>query len=123
MKLGLEQKMQLTLKDDHPMMAWLPEHAGFQLSRFQVAADGKTAYERLKGKEYRGELMDYGEKVMFMPVVHGSKLKKLESKWSFGRFCGIRPRSNEKLIMTTEGIEKAKNVRRLPEPDRWTQDG
>ena len=42
---------------------------------------------------------------------------------SFGRFCGIRPRSNEVLIMTTEGILIARNVRRLPEPDRWTQDG
>ena len=66
--------------------------------------------------------MDFGQKVMYMPIVRG-KLNKLETKWSFGRFCGIRPRSNEKLIMTTEGIEKAKNVRRLPEPDRWTQEG
>ena len=32
LKLGLEQKLQLILKDDHPMMAWLPEHAGFLLS-------------------------------------------------------------------------------------------
>ena len=72
--------MQLTLKDDHPMMAWLPEHSGFLLSRFQVAADGKTAYERLKGKEWRGELMDFGEKVMYMPIVHGRKLNKLENE-------------------------------------------
>ena len=71
------------------------------LSRFQLAADGKTAYERLKGKIYRGELVDYGEKVMFMPIVHGGKMKKLETKWSFGRFCGIRPRSNEMLIVTS----------------------
>ena len=94
LKLGLEQKMQLTLKDDHPMMAWIPEHAGFLLSRFQVAADGKTAYERLKGKSYRGERFDYGEKIKFMPIVHGGKMKKLKGKLSFGRFCGIRPRSN-----------------------------
>ena len=32
LKLGLEQKMQLTLKDDHPMMAWSPEHAGLTQS-------------------------------------------------------------------------------------------
>ena len=57
--------------------------------------------------------MDFGEKVMYMPIVHGRKLNKLETKWSFGRFCGVRPRSNEKLTMATEGIQKAKNVRRL----------
>ena len=98
-------------------MSWIPEYAGFLLSRFQVAADGKTAFERFKGKPYRRELVEYGERVMFMPIVHGAKLNKLESKWEFGRFCGIRPRSNEMLIMTTEGIKKGRSVRRLPEPD------
>ena len=87
--------MQLTLKDDHPLMAWIPEYAGFLLSRFQVAAVGKTAFERTKGKSYRRELVNFGEKVMFMPVSHKAKLAKLDSKWSFGRFCGIRNRSNE----------------------------
>ena len=100
LKLGLEQKMQLVLKDDHPLMSWIPEYAGILLSRFQVAADGKTPYERIKGKSYRRELVDFGERVMFMPVSHGGKLNKLQSKWSFGRYCGIRPRSNEVFILS-----------------------
>ena len=75
-----------------------------------MAADGKTAYEKLKGKSYRRELGDYGEKVMFMPIVHGGRVKKLETEMSFGRFCGIRPRSNEMLIMTTDGIKKARSA-------------
>ena len=53
LKIALEQKIPQVLKDDHPLMAWIPEYAGFLLSRFQVAADGKTAYEKLKGKQYR----------------------------------------------------------------------
>ena len=40
---SVERKMQLVIKDDHPVMAWIPQHAGFLLSLFQVAADGKTA--------------------------------------------------------------------------------
>ena len=103
-------------------MAWLPEYAGFRLSRFQVAADGKTAYERLKGKSYHRELVDYGEQVMFMLVFHGGKLSKLDTKCSFGRFCGIRPRTDEMYIMTPDGILKTRSVLRLPEPDRWKQD-
>ena len=78
--------MQLALRDDHPLTAWIPENAGLLLSRFQVAADGKTAHERIKGKRFRRELVDYGERVMFMPVSHGTRLNKLESKWSFGRY-------------------------------------
>ena len=61
-------------------MAWIPQHAGFLLSRFQVASDGKTAHERLKGKAYRRELVDFAERVLSMPVVLGGKVNKLDSK-------------------------------------------
>ena len=109
----------MVLKDDHPLRAWIPEYAGVLLGRFQVAADGKTPYERLKGKGYRQALVDFGGRVMFMPTVLGTKMNKLESKWDFGRFCGIRPRSNQAFIMTSDGVKKASLCRRLPEPDRW----
>ena len=93
LKDSVERKLQVVIRNDHPIMAWIPQHAGFLLSRFQVSKDGKTAYERLKGKAYRGELVDFGERVTFMPVVLGSKMNKLEVKWEPGRFVGIRPSS------------------------------
>ena len=46
LKHSIETKMQLVIKDDHPIMACIPQHAGFLLSRFQVAAGGKTANGR-----------------------------------------------------------------------------
>ena len=112
----------MVLKDDHPSMAWIPEYAGFLLSRFQVAADGKITHERLKGKSYRRALVDFGERFMFMPTAHGGRLNKLEPKLDFGLFCGTRPRSDEASIMTLDGVKKARTFRRLPEPDRWITD-
>ena len=117
LKSSVERKMQLVIKDDHPVMAWIPQHSGFLLSRFQVAADGKTAH-RLKGKAYRRELDDFAEKVRFMPVTHGGHMNKLESRWELGRFVGIRPKSNEALIMTERGVVRARTRRRLPKTDR-----
>ena len=55
-----------------------------------------------------------------MPIVHGGRLNKLEIKLEPGRFIGIRPRSDEALIMTERGIEKARSLRRLPPTDRRT---
>ena len=86
LKHSTERKQQLVIQDDHPMMAWLPDYAGFLLSRFQVSKDGKTAYERLKGKAFRRELVDFAERVSFMPIVHGGKLNKFESKRELGRY-------------------------------------
>ena len=108
--MSVERKMQLVIKDDHLVMAWIPQHAGFLLSRFQVASDGKTAHERLKGKAYRRELFDFAERVLFMPVVLVGKLNQLDSKWEPGRFIGVRPKSNEALIMTERGILTAKTM-------------
>ena len=107
--MSVERKMQLVIKDDHPVMAWIPQHAGFLLSRFQVAA-GKTAHERLKGKAYRRELVDFAERVLFMPLVLGGKMNKLDSKREPGRFIGVRPKSNEALIMTERRILKARTM-------------
>ena len=59
---------------------------------------------------------------MFMPVILGGKMNKLESKWEPGRFVGIRPKSNEALIMTERGVMKARSMRRLPKIDRWVKD-
>ena len=40
-------------------------------------------------------------------------------KWQDGAFIGIRDRSDEMLIMTTNGVYNTRNVRRRPELERW----
>ena len=42
---------------------WLVRHSAWQLTRFLVKADGKTPYERLKGREYKGEVVEPFETV------------------------------------------------------------
>ena len=114
--------MQIVIEDDHPAMAWIPHHASFLLSRFQVSKDGKTAHEKLKGKSYRGELVDFAERATFMLVALGGKMDKLEVPWEPGRFVRIRPKSGEKRILTKEGVVNARKMRRLPVCDRWVSE-
>ena len=96
---------------EHPTMAFLVEHAGRLMSRYQVGRDGRTAYELHAGKPYRRQLVEFGERV--------SRQAKLDPKWQDGAFIGIRDRSDEMLIMTTSGVYKTRNVRRRPESERW----
>ena len=44
---------------------WRVEYAGCLLTRLAVGEDGKTAYERLKGKRWREEMAEFGEKVLY----------------------------------------------------------
>ena len=63
---GLEARYQQKVAGDHMCMAWLARHAGGVKSRLQVGPDGKTAYERLKGKKFGREWVEFGECVWFL---------------------------------------------------------
>ena len=45
------------------VLEWLVQHAGMTYTRFQVGSDGKTAFERLKGKRHKGEFLEFGSSV------------------------------------------------------------
>ena len=85
-----------------------------------IGRDGRTAYELHAGKPYRRQLVEFGERVYFMPIRPGAaRQAKLDPKWQDGAFIGIRDRGDEMLIMTTSGVYKTRNVRRRPELERW----
>ena len=44
-------------------MPWLVRHAAWLLTRFNVRASGHTAYETLRGRAYRSELVELWEQV------------------------------------------------------------
>ena len=54
-----------TIDKDHPMLPWLIRHAAWCINHYQVRADGKTSYSRIKGKEYKGELAELGERILW----------------------------------------------------------
>lgn len=54
LRLGLQQRLGQKVPTHHPVTAWLIPHATDVLSKLEVGSDGKTAYERLRNKKYRG---------------------------------------------------------------------
>ena len=50
------------------------------------------------------------------------KLEKLNARWDYGIFVGVRRKSNEMLVVTEKGLEEVRSVRRLPEERRWGED-
>ena len=121
MKSALEERMKCEVPSRHLILAFLVEHAGKLMSRYQVGRDGRTAYELHAGKPYRRQLVEFGERVYFMPIrPGGARQAKLDPKWQDGAFIGIRDRSDETLVLvlTTSGVYKTRNARRRP-LKRW----
>ena len=63
MKLALESAIRTELDVHHPVFAWLVEHAADVLVKCAVGRDGRTPYERTKGKRYGGLVFEFGSAV------------------------------------------------------------
>ena len=60
----VDERYMVRLVTDQPLVAWLCEHAAYLLSRLEVGRDGRTAYERSKGKRATVLGLEFGETIL-----------------------------------------------------------
>ena len=65
MLLALQKRLEVKAPVTHKIVTWLVEHAADMLNKFAVGPDGRTALERIKGKKYRGEVVEFGRKILY----------------------------------------------------------
>ena len=104
----------------HNIVAWIIQHAGFVLTHYQVGKDGRTAYERLKGKKMNIELCKLGKKIFYMPLKVGNGLASAEARYKTGVWLGVDEKTSEIFVGTPDGdVVKARSTKRRPDEDRW----
>jgi hypothetical protein len=118
-RLALERRYGVSIPAEHPLMAWAVEFAAVVLNRVEIGHDGKTAYQRLKGKRCNMPGIEFAEGILWKSDNRTGALGKLSSAWKFGVYVGVRSKSGEFIIADKEGIWKARSVRRLPVEERW----
>ena len=119
MKSALDERMGVKVDVRHPVLTWLCDFVGFMMNRFEVASDGKTPYERIKGKEAQVLGLEFGEKVMYKHAP-GKYMEKINARWSWGLFVGVRARSSELVVINEDKeVKYVRTARRIPESQRW----
>ena len=85
-KLQLEAKIKHDLDTDLPIVQWMARWAAMAISRFRVGKDGRTAYERKRGRRCRMPIATFGEKVLYKPLDHQKDKggERRVSEYSFG---------------------------------------
>ena len=114
--LAFEQRTGLNIPASHPLFAWLVEFSVDLLNKVAVGKDGKTAFERLKGKRYRNELLPFG--VRAMARVNGKPQGGLmQPRWVESLVLGTRFHTNEYIAARLEDghVVRTRGVRELPE--------
>ena len=118
-KDGLESRIGVKITGDMPIVTWLVIHAARTLNRFVVVSDGKTACRRWKGKEFKRDVVEFGESVMYLKA--GTRgVDKFAVRWEKGVWLGIRDETGEVIIGTNEGVVKARDMKIMPtQEERW----
>ena len=107
------------------LVAWMVRHCGWLLTRFQMKATGRTANCSRMGREYRREIVDFAEQVLFHISESsglGATVGKLMPRRDLGVRVGKVNDSNEHILLTPLRSKRARSIRRLPETSRWNTD-
>ena len=118
LKLALETNINARIPSNHPIMAWLVEHAAYLLNRCMLGTDGRTAWGRMHGKEATERLCQFGEKVLW--YVPKKSRAKLDVRWRHGIFLGRSMNSDQNFIGLPDGsVTGARAMVRLVPKKRW----
>jgi len=72
LKFALEYRIGATVPPAHPVLTWLVELAGLLLRRYHVDTEGRTAYEKLRGRKVRRPMAEFEKRIVYRPLrLHG----------------------------------------------------
>ena len=88
------------------VVVWLARSCGQMLNRFRREPDGKTAYERRKGRTFQRKVPPFGVKILDqIPGItsrsHGPA--RVEPRWEDGVYLGLSDRTDEVYIGKSDG--------------------
>lgn len=116
---AVEHRWNVKIPIDHPVICFIAEYAGFLLNRFEVSHDGKTSYERSKGKVAKTLGIEFGEAILWKRKPVGGALGKMSVMWEDGVYLGVKGTSGEVMVANEKGIWKTRSVQRKPLDERW----
>ena len=86
-------------------------HCARVVNNFQVKGSVRTPCRSIRGKDYTGEVVPFGEVCLVRN--HSEDGAKLNMRWMRGVFVGKLDRTDEFLLLTPTGAMNTRCVRRL----------
>jgi hypothetical protein len=119
----LEETANISIGCDDAIAQWIVRWSAMLPSRFLEGKDGKTAYERRRGRRCTIPTERIGEKVWYKELKAKTEAKdKAEIEWAEGIWLGHATESNEVLVGTRKGVVRAWAIRKQEVKDRWDAD-
>ena len=120
LKLQLQNRIARNVGEDGPIMPWFMRWAAMSMSRFPNGRDGRTPYQRQRGRKCDVEVIPFGETVLYrLPEVANERHQALEEMWSKGVWHGHARHTPEAIIATETPPPPPPAVRRQPWGQQW----
>ena len=68
MKMALEARISEKVVETSDLIPWMVRHAAMLVNIGQRGDDGRTAWERVKGRRFNREAPEFGERIMYLKV-------------------------------------------------------
>ena len=89
---------------DHVLMGWMVRHCARVLNKFEVNGTGSTLCRSIRGKDYTGEVVPFGE--VCFGRNHSEHEATLNMRCVRGVFVGKLDRTDEFLLLMPTGAMK-----------------
>ena len=119
MRSCLEAQIGFRVPVRHPLIAWMVRRVANLICWYAKGNDGRTAYQRVKGRDFRTRLMQFGEFCRFK-----NRAQELIARASGGTrfhsgvFVGIDQRTGQYMIYSDDSINLARTVVRVPNVEK-----
>ncbi len=117
LRSALEERWKVKIPPEHAIWTWLVEYGTWLLNRLEVGKDGRTAYERSKGKKARLLGYEFGEGVLWKGAKAKGDRRKLELLED-GIFLGMQATTGEMIVGTKEGVHRTRSLKKKNEDDK-----
>ena len=119
----LESKIGHRIPVRHPLTAWMIRHAANLVTWCSKGHDGRTAYQRVRSREFRTRLLTFGEVCRFKnrsqePVTRAQD----GQRWPAGVFVGVDQRTGQYMIFSDGEVRLARTVVRVPEVEKFDKE-
>ena len=101
---------------------WLVELAAYLMNKCAIGSDGKTPLQRLHGRRDSTPIIEFGQKILYMPA-KPPMVVKWDPRFHPGVIVGMLNMSSEAVVITEQGMAirntRGANTGRVPESHRW----
>ncbi len=73
LKLSLEKRVEGVIPVTHETMSWMVEHVAWLLTVRLRGLDGRTAYHRVRGRNFGKRLLEFGERCLYKLPMNGPR--------------------------------------------------